>query len=157
MWRFLTLSKRSSSACISASSCKWKEWNIKAHLHPIWKEYFYPCIDTSGDGGTLHYKILLNYKESIAFLLKPEKFRKMRQKPVSRNLSVHEPTGNGMFTVLFCTVGMLSEMRSSWVLYFSQGEKLSGKQSEIDVQRRKKTRIRAVRDFEQTDKLRKDI
>lgn len=81
----------------------------------------------------------------------------MRQKPVSRNLSVHEPTGNGMFTVLFCTVGMLSEMRSSWVLYFSQGEKLSGKQSEIDVQRRKKTRIRAVRDFEQTDKLRKDI
>lgn len=76
-------------------------------------------------------------EESTAFLLKPEKFRKIRQKPVSRNLSVHEPTGNGMFTVLFCTVGMLFEMRSSCVLYLSQGEKLSGKRSEIDVQRRK--------------------
>lgn len=42
-----------------------------------------------------------------------------------------------MFIVLFCTVGMLFKMRGSWVLYLSQGEKLSGKRSEIDVQWRK--------------------
>lgn len=138
MWRFLTLSKRSSSACISASSCKWKEGNIKAHLLPIWKGYFYPCINTSGDGGTLQNPAEL--EESIAFLLKPEKFRKIRQKPVSRNFSVHEPTGNGMFMVLFCTVGMLFEMRGSWILYLSQGDKLSGKRSEFDVQKKKKLR-----------------
>lgn len=45
-----------------------------------------------------------------------------------------------MFMVLFCTVGMLFEMRGSWVLYHSQGDKLSGKRSEIDVQKKKKLR-----------------
>lgn len=72
------------------------------------------------------------------FSLKARKIQKDKAKACfSRNLSVHEPAGNGMFTVLFCTVGMLFEMRGSWVLYLSQGEKLSGKRSEIDVQRRK--------------------
>lgn len=45
MWRFLTLSKRSSSAWISASSWRWREETVTTSVY-LWykKTFFYSCI-----------------------------------------------------------------------------------------------------------------